>query len=259
VHPSVRFAELLTSSEPVRLDVGALLIAEHANRGLEPAVTLGRLDELAARCPAPTLDGLRRVLFGEAGFRGATVDYHAPVNSMLDQVVIRRRGLPITLAVVMIEVGRRLGVPLDGVAMPGHFLVRDRVMREVFVDPFAGGVVLDRDGARDRFASIMGPGTPFDDAYLEPTGPALILARMVANLVGSYRRLGDLVGLSWSCRLRLLCPGVGAPERLRLAEDAALTGQYRLAARTLDELADWVGPEAEGHRAAAVRLAAHLN
>lgn len=262
VHPSLRFAELLASPGSAALDEGALLIAAHADRGLDPALTLRRLDDLAARCRAPTLDGLRHLLFDEIGFRGAVDNYHDPVNSMLDRVVLRRTGLPITLAVVMIEVGRRLGVPLDGVGMPGHFLVRDRVLHDVFIDPFACGAVLDRRGARARFAALMGPAAPFDDAYLEPTPAAQILGRMVANLVGAYRRNGDLVGLAWACRLRLLCPGVTVPEQVALAGDAARTGQLALAARTLEQVVELAHQDDESideHHRAIVRLRSGLN
>jgi regulator of sirC expression with transglutaminase-like and TPR domain len=255
----LRFAELMASPGKVALDDGSLLIAAHADRRLDPAVTLRRLDDLAARCREPTLDGLRRMLFGEAGFTGAVTNYDDPINSMIDQVVLRRRGLPITLAVVMIEVGRRIGVPLDGVGMPGHFLVRDRVLRETFIDPFAGGVVLDRRGARARFAALMGPDAPFDDAYLEPTPGPLILARMIANLVGSYRRRGDLVGLAWASRLRLMCPGLGPHEQAQLAADAARTGQVAIAARTHEAVAAQLPSDADEHLAAAFRLRAALN
>ncbi len=108
----------------LHLDHAALLLAAHAEPGLDVGAQLDRIDDLAARCPAPTLDGVRGLLFEDMGFSGDTEYYSDPRNSLLDQVLDRRLGIPISLSVLMMEVGRRVGVPLEGVAMPGHFLVR---------------------------------------------------------------------------------------------------------------------------------------
>src|SRR5258706_13186235 len=141
--PAARFAALLAGpGEGLPLDEAALLIAAHADRSVDVEAQLGRLDRLAAAVPAPTLDGLRALLFRDLGFRGNRVDYYDPRNSLLHHVLDRRTGIPITLAVVMMEVGRRVGVPMWGVSMPGHFLVRDKVDTRVFVDPFDAGAVL---------------------------------------------------------------------------------------------------------------------
>ena len=126
--PTARFTELVQTPEAEwALDEASFLIATHARPDLDLPAQLARLDELAAQAGEPTLDGLRRLLFRDLGFSGNEVDYYDPRNSFLDEVLDRRTGIPITLAVVMLEVGRRLGVPLAGVSMPGHFLVRDKV------------------------------------------------------------------------------------------------------------------------------------
>ena len=123
-----RFAELVRGPESeCRLDLGAMLIAAHARRDLDVDEQLTRLDKLAASCGEPTLDGLTRHLFQEEELQGDIEEYSHPRNSLLDSVLDRRRGIPITLSVVVLEVGRRLGVPLEGIGMPGHFLVRDKV------------------------------------------------------------------------------------------------------------------------------------
>src|SRR5947209_12517593 len=123
--PTARFAELVQRpEEELPLDEGALLIAAHANPELDVEFELALLDDLAERCPAPTLDALRQHLFVDLGFTGNVDDYYDPDNSFLDQVVRRRVGLPIALSVLGIEVGRRLGLRLGGVALPGHFLLR---------------------------------------------------------------------------------------------------------------------------------------
>ena len=157
VDVTARFAEIVVGREAaLPLDELAFLIAAHAHPDLDVADQLARLDELAAQVNDPTLDGLRRLLFRDLGFAGNEEDYYDPRNSYLDDVLDRRTGIPISLAVVMLEVGRRIGVPLSGVSMPGHFLIRDKVDPEVFVDPFARGLLLDRRGCQLRFHGVHG-------------------------------------------------------------------------------------------------------
>lgn len=221
--PTVRFTELVATPETAwALDEVSFLVAAHARPELDVQRQLARLDELAAQAGEPTLDGLRRLLFRDMGFSGNEADYYDPRNSFLDEVLDRRTGIPITLAVLMLEVGRRLGVPLAGVSMPGHFLVRDKVDPDVFVDPFAGGQVLDRRGCRLRFAGVHGPDAPFDDSFLEPVGKVAIVDRMLANLEGVATRAGDLGMLRWVLRLRAALPD--APPEL-LAKLQAITAK----------------------------------
>ena len=123
-----------------------------------------RLDELARRCPTPTFDGMRAYLFQTLGFRGNTRDYGDPENSFLDSVLERRVGIPISLAVVMMEVGRRIGAPVHGVGMPGHFLVMDAAREGVWCDPFHGGALYDLDGCRRLFARVHGNARGFSRA-----------------------------------------------------------------------------------------------
>lgn len=226
MNPTARFAELVAGPEAaLPLDELGLLLAAHAHPDVDVAAHLARFDELADQLGEPTLDGLRRLLFRDLGFSGNKVDYYDPRNSYLDEVLERRVGIPITLAVVMMEVGRRASVPLAGVSMPGHFLVRDKVDPEVFVDPFARGLVLDRAGCRLRFHSVHGPDARFDDAYLEPVGRLAILDRWLSNLelIGAHR--SDAFMVAWVLRLRSLLPGAdpALAERLAAAEGAART------------------------------------
>jgi regulator of sirC expression with transglutaminase-like and TPR domain len=200
---TTRFAQLVVGpEESLPLDEAALLIAAHARPDLDVDEQLRRLDALAADVREPTLDGLRRLLFRDLGFGGNEVDYYDPANSYLNDVLDRRTGIPISLSVVMLEVGRRVGVPLSGVSMPGHFLVRDKVDPEVFVDPFARGAVLDRRGAEARFHVIQGPGAVFDPKFLEPVGRLAIVSRMLANLEGLSRSRHDAGMLRWVRSLR---------------------------------------------------------
>jgi regulator of sirC expression with transglutaminase-like and TPR domain len=207
---AARFSELVRGPESeLALDEAALLIAAH-DHPVDVAEQLCALDELAASIPADDAATLARVLFVERGFAGNTVDYGDPRNSYLDEVLRRRLGLPITLSVLMIEIGRRRGIALAGVGLPGHFLVGSD---EGFVDPFHQGAVLDAAGARRLFDHTH-PGAPFSDHYLDPVGARAVLARMLANLVGTF--LGrDPMRAVWALELRLGIPGLPEAERRR--------------------------------------------
>lgn len=261
---AARFGELVARDErSVPLDEAALLVAVHASPGLDVDAELARLDELAAACPGPTLDHLLRHLFGDLGFTGDRMTYDDPRNSFLHEVVARRRGIPVTLAVLTIEVGRRIGVPVAGVSMPGHFLLRDRVDPEVFVDPFAGGAVIDRQGCERLFRALHGPTAAFDERYLEPVGARAILARMLANLKNVYRADGARLALAEVLRLRSAIPGVDLRERVALASVLGSAARFDEAADALEELAaaeEGSDPSAAAeHRHAAVRFRARLN
>jgi regulator of sirC expression with transglutaminase-like and TPR domain len=238
---SARFAELVArADEEIPLDEAALLIAAHARPDLDVAAELGRLDDLAAGCKEPTLDGLTHHLFDELGFRGNAEHYQDPDNSYLDQVVRRRLGIPITLSVLTMEVGRRLGVPLDGVGMPGHFLVRHRAEPGTFLDPFGGGRLLDADGCQDIFTALGGTG--WQDSYLAPVGARAILARMLLNLQGVFLP-ASLRSAAWVLELRLTIPGLAVADRLGLARALGSMGQFGSAAAALDHVADELPPE----------------
>jgi hypothetical protein len=134
-----RFRALVHGPEvSLPLDEAALLIAAHAEPGLDLDAELARLDELAAGVANPTLDGLRRHLFGELGFRGADHDYDDPRNSYLHVVVERRVGIPISLSVLLMEVGRRIGVPLAGCPCPATSWSGTRSTRRCSSTPSPG-------------------------------------------------------------------------------------------------------------------------
>lgn len=253
---SERFVALVNDPDTDDLATGALLLAAHADPELDPAQELSRLDQLANQCSEPTLDGVRRLLFRDLGFVGDNDQYYDPANSLLPAVLDRRRGLPITLAVVMIEVGRRVGAPLDGVGMPGHFLVRDRVLPDVFIDPFHGGEVLDAIGCEALFRRLT--EMPFESHYLDTTPPSAILARMVANLVGAYRRLDQRGDLLWAVRLRAQCPDVSAHELVSLAEALAHVAAFDEAAQLVDRAAVEL-PQADALAARAAQYRSSLN
>ncbi len=215
---SRRFAELLSMGEDgFPLDQACLLIAAHARSGLDLPDALGQLDELAtdfaAAFPGGTRDQLMGFLFGPGKFTGNTIEYYGADNSLFDQVIQRRLGIPISLAVVAMEVGRRVGIALVGVGMPGHFLVRAADDETAFYDPFHGPGRLDADGCQRLYQAAAGQGARFSVAYLAPVSRQAIVVRILTNLKVVYQRQSDLGSLAWVMRLRATIPGIGEAER----------------------------------------------
>jgi regulator of sirC expression with transglutaminase-like and TPR domain len=247
-----RFAALVARREPeIPLDEAALLVAAHAYPGLAIERWTARLDELALAVAPGDADALAHHLFVEVGLAGNTDDYTDPRNSFLNDVLERRLGIPITLSVVMMEVGRRCGVAMVGVGMPGHFLVR---LGEVapaepapFFDPFGRGRRLGETGCREQFALVQGAGAPFAPSYLEPVGSRAILARMLANLDHSFATREPAAAV-WTLRLRLRLPGIAPAERRELAMRLGSLGAFDEAAAELDGLVPLL-PEADAGRA----------
>lgn len=211
-----RFAALI-ERDPVPLDEAALAIAEEESPRLEAEEYLVRMDRLAervrARAPAgrsaTLLHALRKVLFEEEGYRGNEADYGDPRNSFLNEVIDRRLGLPITLSVLYMEVGRRAGLELGGVGFPGHFLAKYVAPSgaEVFVDAFHGGEMLSADECVARYRARTG-GRDLDRRYLAAIPPRQILARMLHNLKRTYLERRDDVRAWWVLdRILLLTPG----------------------------------------------------
>jgi regulator of sirC expression with transglutaminase-like and TPR domain len=231
-----RFGSLVRRApDVVPLDECALLIAvaargEHA---VDVERALHQLDELANRCDELTFDGLRRHLFEREQFRGNAAHYDDPDNSFLDRVLDRRLGIPITLSVVMIETGRRVGVPVLGVGMPGHFIVRAADDPEVFCDPFGGGRVLDLQGCAQLLASITRGSMRFDPALVAPVSTTRILARMLTNLEhGTFA--ADPMRLATLVELHQTIPDLATQERVALASRLASLGRFTDAASVVE-------------------------
>ena len=204
--PLEAFAALLeTDDRRIDLARACLMIAQDAYPALEVDHYLGEIERMALRLRALLAQDagaedrvvmLNQFLFGELGFRGNAEDYYDPRNSYLNEVIDRRTGIPITLSVLYMEIGRRIGLPLQGVSFPGHFLVRLRLRGGMLVlDPFAGGAPQSEAELRERLQRVIPPGVadamPAADLpleqFLEPAGNRQILARMLRNLKGIYR------------------------------------------------------------------------
>jgi regulator of sirC expression with transglutaminase-like and TPR domain len=256
VEATARFTELMQRPDSeIPLDQVAALIAAHAHPGLDLDGVLGALDELAADATATDAQSLAEFLFVERGFAGNTSDYGDPRNSYLDDVLSRRLGIPISLSVLMMEVGRRIDVPVLGVSMPGHFLVRTPGDPGTWFDPFHAGERLDEAGCRALFRRVRGTDAEFRPEYLEPVSTTAIVGRMLTNLQHSLLRR-DPPAAAWVLRLRLRTPRLPATERVALATMLGTLGQFDDAAVELDAVAgELTGGAAEqaSRQAAALR------
>ena len=214
-----RFAELFsTRGEVVPLDEALALIGHFADPAIDPHMVLGELDRLASTISATTAVDLMAELFGPSGFTGNSVEYDDPNNSLLQQVIARRLGIPITLCAVAIEVGRRVDIDIVGVGMPGHFLCRTAAHRDLkFFDPFHSPQPLTGEQCRSLYENL----TQMDNwsaEYLEPSSSRLMVIRVLSNLKSIYRRRSDVANLRWVMRLRSVIPEISASESVEFAQ-----------------------------------------
>ncbi len=197
-----RFAVLVADGEAADLGRAALHLARIAYPSLDPDRWLAELDTLAdgvrARVPAgappaDVVEALTAHVFGACGFRGNQDEYYDPRNSFLNDVLARRTGIPISLAVVLIETGARLGVALEGVGFPGHFLVRaPGPYGPVLRDPFFGGRIVAADDLLARFRAVAAPhATAVPPGAVQRAGTPAILTRMLRNLLRVYLERGE--------------------------------------------------------------------
>ena len=207
-------------SSDLPLDEVALAISSHLQAPLDDVEWLAALDLLAGECPTPTAVGVARHL-SELGFRGDRRSYYDWRNSCLDHVIRRRTGIPITLSVLMIETGRRVGVPLHGVGMPSHFLV-GVPGEDVYFDPFRGPEPLDRQGVAARFAELTDGRAQWDDRFLDATPPRQIVIRMLNNLRGIFTSRADRLRLAVVMQLRSSIPELRDREAAEIATATAI-------------------------------------
>ena len=177
------------------LALGALLIAATDDPGVDIDGGIANLDRMAeaarSRITAAAgalqeLNAITDLLFGVIGFAGNRDDYYDPRNSYLNHVLERRLGIPITLSLLCMEVGRRAGVPILGIGMPGHFLIRHRNEENFFVDAFNGGLLLNRDECGALLREAAGDAVRLEEGHLSPVTPREILARVLRNLKAVY-------------------------------------------------------------------------
>jgi regulator of sirC expression with transglutaminase-like and TPR domain len=182
--PAERFARIVGGPPtPWSLDVVCSLLSAAFTHRLRTDEVLSELDDLADSCQDQTLEGVLAVM--RTRLHGNADDYYDPRNSFIDEVLERGVGLPITLSVIAIEIGRRVGAPIAGIGPPRHFMVRD-AKRAVFGDPFHDGAVYDRPALMASWSRLMGEEHPFDELHLVPLAERAILIRMLNNLRALY-------------------------------------------------------------------------
>ena len=137
---------------------------------------------------------LARVLAEELGFAGDEDDYYDPRNVLLGPLLERHKGMPILLSVLWMEVGRRAGIPVAGIGLPGHFIVRVGPPPGTLADPFAGGVPLTVDDCRRKVKALAGGRVPWRADYLRQMETPALLERVLRNLSGCRGRTGDEAG-----------------------------------------------------------------
>jgi len=268
-HPSgltARFASLVhPHTGPCGLDVTCAVIAAHFTVGADPDGTDLRavrsaLDALAARVTTPTFEGVADLL-ARAGYGGSGADYLSAAGSFLPAVLLRRRGLPILLAVVAVEVARRVGVGAQVVGMPGHVLVSTTVTPRVLADPFHRRASLDQADARVLFERVHGGRTDWRDSFLDPIGPRAVLDRILANLARRYRADKEHRKEATALGLRCLLPGIDLDARVSLAGALARSGAFDRAASELEAVAavELESTDPDALRARAERWRARLN
>jgi regulator of sirC expression with transglutaminase-like and TPR domain len=204
--PLEPFAQLLNRDD-ARIDLAraCLMIAQDAYPGLDVERYLGEIERMAIRLRGriPQTGGaeervvaLNQFLYEDLGYWGNTDDYYDPRNSYLNDVIERKTGIPITLSILYMELGRRIGLPLEGVSFPGHFLVRLKLRGGMLVlDPFTGGAPQSEDELRSRVKRVIPDGVADDlpaselplDQFLEPATNRQILSRLLRNLKAIYR------------------------------------------------------------------------
>ncbi|WP_050435653.1 SirB1 family protein [Chondromyces crocatus] len=212
------FAHVIARSEDeIDLAEAALLIAEAEHPGLEVPRYLAMLDRLGAdvrraldqpldhteaTVGSAPVEHVLQVIYGQHGFRGNSTDYYDPRNSYLNQVLDRHLGIPITLAIVLLEVCRRAGITAHGVSFPGHFLVRSPLPalpssgrgalsnRALLIDPFEGRL-LGREELKALAARATGSNQEPDPRLLQPASKRQILVRMLSNLRAIYSKRQD--------------------------------------------------------------------
>ncbi|NJR66657.1 MAG: tetratricopeptide repeat protein [Leptolyngbyaceae cyanobacterium CRU_2_3] len=221
------YQEIHQPDEQIDLAKAALYLAQEEYPQLDVEEYLNALDAMAvevqerlpiAAYPLRIIQVLNHYLYEDLKFRGNTDSYYDPRNSYLNQVIDRRTGIPITLALVYLEIARRIDFPMVGIGMPGHFLIRPLVEgMQIFVDPFNQGEVLFEQDCQERLNQIYNQQLfEFRPEFLESVSPQYFLARMLTNLKAVYLESNDVPrALAAIERILLLFPHAVMEQRDR--------------------------------------------
>ncbi|HLP91287.1 MAG TPA: SirB1 family protein [Nostocaceae cyanobacterium] len=211
------YQEIQKPDELMDLARAALYIAGEEYPDMDPEEYINALDmmaeEVQERLPTPryplrVIQTINQYLYEDLGFKGNQKDYYDPRNSFLNQVIDRRLGIPITLALVYMEIAQRLDFPMQGVGMPGHFLIRPNIPdMEIFVDAFNNGEVMFAEDCQERLSQIYQQQVTLQPEFLAVVSKRQFLARMLTNLKYIYLQEQNLTkSLATVERILLLFP-----------------------------------------------------
>jgi regulator of sirC expression with transglutaminase-like and TPR domain len=241
-----RWRELVNRpAEQIPLDETALIIAAMADPTLDIPTELGRLDTLASQIHEPGAEGACSFVFETLSVEGDRETYDNPENSYLNRVIDRRRGIPISISVLLMELARRRGVTLQGVGMPGHFLVRDPSEPGLLINAFDRGSRLDYAACSRLLRSVLGDEVELNPRMVAPIGTVAILFRMLSNLRAGFERRNDQGGLLWTIRLSIAIPGIPPAQLTELVNGLVGMGRIDEASAILEGLASEPGIPAE--------------
>lgn len=206
----------------IGLAEAALTIARSEYPDLDASRYVKQLNDMAARLksrienistPEGRIAEMNRFLFEEEGFSGNRTDYYDPRNSFLNDVLDRKLGIPITLSIVYIDVGRRADLPLYGIGFPGHFLTGLLTDKgRIFIDPFDDGKVLTEDDCRRMWHGRPSGSRTFKPSFLNPAWPKQILVRLLRNLKAVYWHLSEEMKAIWMTEWILIFDPNAVPE-----------------------------------------------
>jgi len=259
--PAERLNSCLAEETP-RLDHVLATIAtvddERSAAEIETAV-VAELDRLADSCPsAPDAMAVLNHVYGTAGFSGDVADYYDPANSLIDRVVERRRGIPLTLAAIAAEIGRRLGVDLRPIGMPGHVLLGEGPDPTHWFDPFSRGAQLGYDDCRLLFARFHAIEA-FNQSMLRPMTAEAVAIRTLNNLRIAYVKRGQAAKTIPVLELRAAMTSAELADRLELANLLMTLGRMERAAEEYETLAAQDPERRDAYMNRATACRAHNN
>ncbi|MBW4687057.1 MAG: SirB1 family protein [Komarekiella atlantica HA4396-MV6] len=248
------YQEIQQSDEHIDLAKAALYIAQEEYPNLDPEEYINALDTMAvelqerlpsSRYPLRIIQTINQYLYNDLGFAGNEKYYSDPRNSFLNDVIDRRLGIPITLALVYLEVARRIDFSMVGVGMPGHFLIRPDIPDiEIFVDAFNGGEIIFAQDCQEKLSEIYQQPVTLQPEFLAVVSHRHFLARMLTNLKYIYLRQQELEKtLAAVERILLLFPGVS----LEIRDRGLLYYQLGHYSQATDDLQSYLAkiPDAE--------------
>jgi regulator of sirC expression with transglutaminase-like and TPR domain len=261
------YQEIQQPDEEINLAKTALYIAQEEYPKLDLEEYLNALDTMAqevkerlptSRYPLRVIQSLNQYLYDDLGFVGNQSNYYDPCNSFLNEVIDRRAGIPITLALVYLEIAQRIDFPMVGVGMPGHFLIRpDLPDMEIFVDAFNRGEVMFAEDCQERLTQMFQQPVSLKPEYLATVSKRQILARILTNLKYIYLKQQDLERtLAAVERILLLFPTA----MLEIRDRGLLFYQLGYRSQAVEDLQNYLSnvPDAED-AAMIMRLLAELN